>query len=40
VIEAVLNALPVNTVGCLDDVLGADSAARHAAEQQVSKFSR
>jgi len=38
VIEAVLDALPVNTVGCLDDVLGADSAARHAAQQQISEL--
>jgi len=35
VIEAVLDALPVGTVGCLDDVLGADAEARRAAQQQI-----
>lgn len=40
VIEAVLGALPVNTVGCLDDVLGADAEARRAAQQQIQKANR
>jgi 1-deoxy-D-xylulose-5-phosphate reductoisomerase len=40
VIEAVLDALPVSTVGCLDDVLGADAEARRAAQQQIHKLSR
>jgi len=40
VIEAVLDALPVSTVGCLDDVLGADAEARRAAQQQIQKSSR
>jgi len=40
IIEAVLDALPVSTVGCMDDVLGADADARHAAQQQVQKSSR
>jgi len=40
VIEAVLDALPVSTVGCLDDVLGADAKARRAAQQQIQKSSR
>jgi len=35
IIEAVLNALPVNMVGSLDDVLGADDEARRAAQQQI-----
>ena len=35
VIEAVLDALPVNAVGSLDDVLGADGEARRAAQQQI-----
>lgn len=35
VIETVLDALPINQVGSLDDVLGADAEARRAAEQQV-----
>jgi 1-deoxy-D-xylulose-5-phosphate reductoisomerase len=35
VIEAVLDALPVSRVGCLDDVLGADAEARQAAQQQI-----
>lgn len=38
VIESVLNALPVHLVTCLDDVLGADTDARHAAKQQISKL--
>ena len=40
VIEAVLNALPVRDVGCLDDVLGADAEARLAAHQQIRKIGR
>lgn len=40
VIEAVLDALPVGTVGCLDDVLGADAEARRAAQQQIQKAER
>ena len=40
VIEAVLDALPVSTVGCLDDVLGADAEARRAAQQQIQKTGR
>jgi 1-deoxy-D-xylulose-5-phosphate reductoisomerase len=40
VIEAVLDTLPVSTVGCLDDVLGADAEARRAAQQQIQKSSR
>lgn len=35
-IESVLNALPVNRVSSLDDVLGADADARRIAEQQIS----
>ena len=35
VIEAVLDVLPVNKVGCLDDVIGADAEARHTAQQQI-----
>lgn len=38
VIESVLNALPVHLVTCLDDVLGADTDARRAAKQQISKL--
>lgn len=38
VIESVLNALPVSTVTCLDDVLGADASARRAAKQQIYKL--
>jgi 1-deoxy-D-xylulose-5-phosphate reductoisomerase len=38
VIEAVLDALPVNIVSCLDDVLGADAHARRAAEQQINEL--
>jgi len=37
VIAAVLDALPVNAVGCLDDVLGADAEARRAAQQQIGQ---
>ena len=37
VIEAVLDALPVSTVGSLDDVLGADAEARRAARQQIGQ---
>lgn len=40
VIEAVLDVLPVSTVDCLDDVLGADAEARRAAQQQIHKFFR
>jgi 1-deoxy-D-xylulose-5-phosphate reductoisomerase len=40
VIEAVLDALPVSTVGCLDDVLGADAEARRAAQQHIQKSNR
>ena len=40
VIEAVLDALPVSPVGCLEDVLGADAEARRAAQQQVRKSIR
>ena len=35
VIGAVLDALPVNAVGSLDDVLDADAAARRVAQQQI-----
>ena len=38
VIEAVLNALPVDAVECLEDVLGADAQARGAAQQQIRKI--
>jgi len=38
IIEAVLNELPVNAVGCLDDVLSADADARLAAEQQIQRM--
>ncbi len=38
VIEAVLDALPVNAVGSLDDVLGADGEARRAAQQQIRQL--
>ena len=37
VIAAVLDALPVNAVGSLDDVLGADAEARSVAQQQIGK---
>ena len=40
VIKSVLDALPVGTVDCLDDVLGADTEARRAAQQQLKKSSR
>ena len=40
VIEAVLDVLPVNTVGSLDDVLGADAEARRVAQQQIYKLNR
>ncbi len=40
VIEAVLDALPVSSVTCLDDVLAADSAARRAAQQQIQQLSK
>ncbi|MEO8332742.1 MAG: 1-deoxy-D-xylulose-5-phosphate reductoisomerase, partial [Gallionella sp.] len=36
VIESVLDALPVNAVGCLEDVLVADAEARRAALKQIS----
>jgi 1-deoxy-D-xylulose-5-phosphate reductoisomerase len=35
VLASVLNALPVNAVNCLDDVLGADAEARRTAVQQI-----
>ncbi|MEO7623263.1 MAG: 1-deoxy-D-xylulose-5-phosphate reductoisomerase [Gallionella sp.] len=38
VIEAVLNALPVVAVECLEDVLGADAQARGVAQQQIRKI--
>ncbi|MDO8207229.1 MAG: 1-deoxy-D-xylulose-5-phosphate reductoisomerase [Gallionella sp.] len=38
VIESVLNELPAHLVTCLDDVLGADTDARRAAKQQISKL--
>ena len=38
VIESVLDALPVNVVGSLDDVLGADAEARSAALQQIQSL--
>jgi 1-deoxy-D-xylulose-5-phosphate reductoisomerase len=37
VIEAVLGALPVSEVNCLDDVLAADAEARRAAQQHIEK---
>jgi 1-deoxy-D-xylulose-5-phosphate reductoisomerase len=40
VIEAVLNALPVSMVNCLDDVLGADAEARRNAQQQLKQSNR
>jgi 1-deoxy-D-xylulose-5-phosphate reductoisomerase len=40
VIGAVLDALPVGTVGSLDDVLGADAEARLVAQQQIQELSR
>jgi len=38
VIDAVLDALPVNAVGSLDDVLGADGEARRAAQRQIGQL--
>ncbi len=38
IIEAVLNSLPVSTVNCLDDVLGADAEARRTAQQQIQSL--
>jgi 1-deoxy-D-xylulose-5-phosphate reductoisomerase len=38
VIEAALNALPVNTVTCLDDVLHADADARRAAGIEIANI--
>ena len=38
IIESALNALPVNDVECLDDVLGADVEARRVAHQQIGKM--
>ncbi len=38
VIAAVLDALPVHAVRCLDDVLGADAEARRAAEQKIREL--
>jgi 1-deoxy-D-xylulose-5-phosphate reductoisomerase len=35
VIEAVLEALPISTIGSLDDVIGADAEARRAAQQHI-----
>ena len=40
VIKAVLDALPAGTVGCLDDVLGADAEARRVAQQQIQRTGR
>ena len=40
VIGAVLDALPVNAVGSLDDVLVADAEARRAAQQQILELNR
>ena len=40
VISAVMDALPVSAVKCLDDVLGADAEARRAAQQQIEKAER
>jgi len=40
VIEAVLEALPVTQVGCLDDVLAADVEARKAAQRKIQESSR
>ncbi len=40
VIEAVLDALPVKAVGCLDDVLSADAEARRAAQQQIQRLAK
>ena len=38
IIGTVLDALPVATVGSLDDVLGADTEARRIAQQQIHKL--
>ncbi|MDO8813649.1 MAG: 1-deoxy-D-xylulose-5-phosphate reductoisomerase [Gallionella sp.] len=38
VIEVVLDTLPVNEVGNLDDVLGADDEARRAAQRQIQSL--
>ncbi|MDD4929839.1 MAG: 1-deoxy-D-xylulose-5-phosphate reductoisomerase [Gallionella sp.] len=38
VIESVLNTLPVYAVSCLDDVLGADTEARSAAQLQIQRL--
>jgi 1-deoxy-D-xylulose-5-phosphate reductoisomerase len=38
IIGAVLDALPVDTVGNLDDVLGADAEARRVAQQQIHEL--
>lgn len=40
IIGTVLDALPVATVGSLDDVLGADTEARRVAQQQIYKLNR
>jgi len=40
VIEAVLNTLPVEVVGSLDDVLLADARARNIAQQYVLQLSK
>jgi 1-deoxy-D-xylulose-5-phosphate reductoisomerase len=40
IIGGALDALPVNVVGSLDDVLGADADARRVAEQQILKISK
>jgi 1-deoxy-D-xylulose-5-phosphate reductoisomerase len=40
IIGAVLDALPVETVGNLDDVLGADANARRVAQQQIHGLNR
>ncbi len=40
VIAAVLDALPVSKITCLDDVLVADAEARRTAQQQIQKSSR
>ena len=37
-IAAVLDALPLNAVGSIDDVLEADAEARRAAQQQIGKL--
>jgi len=40
VIESVLGLLPVHSVDCLDDVLGADAEARRAAMQQIKLYTK